>query len=281
MTQPIEDTVRAAVQGDRHALEALVKRVQDDVYQLARRMLWNPADAEDATQEILVRIVTNLGSFRAECAFSTWVFRVACNHLLNTRKSAMERRALTLEQFGEAVEDSILDPAADQPLEPERVALAKEVMVACTSGMLLCLDRDHRVAYILGEIVGFEGDEAAAILEVSPGAFRKRLSRARARIRDFMEAHCGLVNEDARCRCERQIGPATAKGRIDATALPLTSGPERHPEHPSLVESIREMGELHRSVRVFRGHPDHAAPQSILAHFRALLDSGRFRILSN
>jgi RNA polymerase sigma factor (sigma-70 family) len=281
MAESIEETVEAARQGDRLALETLVKTVQHDVYQLARRMLWNTADAEDAAQEILVKIVTNLATFRGESAFSTWVYRVACNHLLSARKSRTEQRAVTFESFAEALEHGLAEAGAEPHLGPDRSALATELMVACTNGMLLCLDRDHRVAYVLGEILGFDGEEAAQILKITPAAMRKRLSRARARLGAFMEEHCGIVSLEADCRCDRQLDSALRDARIDGSRLVFSGGPLRGPSDPSLRKPFEELHQLHRSLRVFRSHPEQAAPPTILARFRALLDSGKFSILSN
>ena len=79
----LSEQVSPAQTGDRAALEKVVGEIQDQVYRLAVQMLWHPEDAEDATQEILIRIITRLGSFKGESAFTTWVYRVACNYLLN------------------------------------------------------------------------------------------------------------------------------------------------------------------------------------------------------
>jgi DNA-directed RNA polymerase specialized sigma24 family protein len=67
-------------------------------------------------------------------------------------------------------------------------------MVGCTQAMLLCLDREHRIAYVLGDGLELNSGEAANICEISPAAFRKRLQRARERIQAFMQAHCGLLD---------------------------------------------------------------------------------------
>ncbi|HEX8945921.1 MAG TPA: sigma factor [Gemmatimonadaceae bacterium] len=83
----LEELAKRAVAGDGGALTAVVEGVQDDVYRLALRMLWHPQDAEDASQEILFKIVTSLATFRGESAFRTWALRVATNHLLNVRRS--------------------------------------------------------------------------------------------------------------------------------------------------------------------------------------------------
>ena len=72
-------------------------------------MLWHPEDAEDAPQEILIRIVIRLGSFRGESAFTTWVYRVAANYLLTTRKRRAKRTAATFEGFGKDLDEGLSD----------------------------------------------------------------------------------------------------------------------------------------------------------------------------
>src|SRR6185437_17097941 len=79
--------------------------------------------------------------------------------------------------------------------------LEQEVKIGCTSAMLLALDREHRVAYIVGDVFELRSDDAAYLLDIEPAAFRKRLSRARMRLRAFMQQHCGLIEGRASCRC--------------------------------------------------------------------------------
>jgi RNA polymerase sigma factor (sigma-70 family) len=86
----LERWVREANAGSRQALERILDAIQDKVYGLCVRMLWHPEDARDATQEILIRVMTRLANFRGESAFRTWVFRVGVNYLLDVRKSRME-----------------------------------------------------------------------------------------------------------------------------------------------------------------------------------------------
>src|SRR5262249_36909959 len=138
-----------------------------DVYRLALRFLWHPQDAEDATQEILVRIITGLAAFRGESSFRTWVYRIACNTLLSLRKKGrMEQRTLSFEEFGEDLVQGLSDePLADQGVD--QALLLEEVKIGCTLAMLLCLDREHRLAYILGEIVELDHNEAAEVLEIT------------------------------------------------------------------------------------------------------------------
>src|SRR5215831_7757277 len=98
---PLDELVTRAQHGDSAALGRLVERIQQKLYQLALRMLWHAEDAKDGTQEILVRVITHLASFRGESSFLTWAYRVAANHLASTRKSRLEKQNYTFQRFGE------------------------------------------------------------------------------------------------------------------------------------------------------------------------------------
>ena len=208
MTTPItiEDITRRALGGDREALDGLVRALQGDVYGLALRMLWNREDAEDATQEILVRIVTRLSRFGFRSSLKTWAYRIAVNYVLDVKKSAIERLHLSFERFADDL-DSGLQPASAS--DTEESLLIEEVKVSCSLAMLQCLDRPHRAAYVLGEIMELSGPEAADVLAISPELFRKRLQHAREAVLAFMKSHCGLVSDSASCQCHRRVAAAS------------------------------------------------------------------------
>jgi RNA polymerase sigma factor (sigma-70 family) len=281
-TAPIETLVERAKEGDRAALEAVLDGVSDRIYNLALRMLWHPADAEDATQEILIRIVTHLGSFRGESAFSTWSYRVAANYLLTTRKRRAEQEELTFERFAEQLDEGLAPEVPGPAAEVEDRLLAEEVKLGCSQGMLLCLDRDHRLAYIVGDVFGMTSQEAAEIVGISPVAFRKRLSRARTRLHTFMERKCGLVNPDNPCRCTRRIDHAVRIGRVDPDRLLFATHPVGGQSDDVTREVVREMDQLHSAADLLRGHPHYAAPGKAIEVIRGLLDgSPRLRVLAN
>src|SRR5262249_44830419 len=103
-------------------------------------MLWHPEDAEDAAQEILVRVVTRLGQFDFQSRLKTWVYRMATNYLLDVKKSCVERQRLTFTSFGEDLNEGL---STDGPPEYERSILTEEVKIGCSLGLLQCLDRPH------------------------------------------------------------------------------------------------------------------------------------------
>jgi len=103
----LEALATDAVTGDASAMEAVLAGVRDDVYGLALKMLWHPEDAADATQDVLIKVMTRLGTYRGEAALRTWVFRIAANHLLTVRRSRMERQALSFAAFAADLLDGL------------------------------------------------------------------------------------------------------------------------------------------------------------------------------
>lgn len=232
----LETLARQALDGDRQALDTLVRALQDDVYRLALRMLWNREDAEDATQEILVRIVTRLSQFQFRSGLKTWAYRLSVNYILDLRKSPIERRGLTFQQFADDLAGGI-DSAS--VAETERSVLIEEVKVGCSLAMLQCLDRPHRIAFVLGDVLELSGPEAAEILEIEPALFRKRLQLARAAVHDFLKSHCGLVSDSAACRCHRRV-PLSAASASETQPLNFASRATSFQEARALVRQVEE-----------------------------------------
>ncbi len=270
----VEDTelrrlASAAAAGDSAALERVVASVHDDVYRLALRMLWHPQDAEDAMQEALIRIMTRIGSYRGEAAFRTWAYRVAANHILNWRKSRAEQENLNFRRFADELHEDLEDP---DPATPDGDVLAQEVKLGCTLGMLLCLDRDHRLAYVLSDVFDVPSEDGAFICDVSPATFRKRASRARSQLREFVNVNCGLVEKSARCRCDRRVAAAVRIGRVRPDDLQFAQGVDAD-------AAVGDMEQLHDLASLMRNHPDYEARETVMHTIRGVIESGRFRVL--
>jgi RNA polymerase sigma factor (sigma-70 family) len=231
-------------------------------------MLWHPQDAEDATQEILIRVVTHISTFKKESSFRTWVYKIASNYLLTTRKRRAEKEEITFEKFAEQLDEGLSYTSGRPKAEEE--ALIEEIKIGCTQGMLLCLDRDHRLAYILGEILELDSQEAAYILGISNAALRKRLSRARKSIQDFMMRKCGIVNAKNSCRCAKRIPYAIRTGRLQRDHLLFAQHPVRASKQTT-IKQIRKLEELRRSAALYRSHPEYVAPVSLLQKLRSML----------
>lgn len=259
--------VARAVAGDQDALTEVVRRVQDPLYRLALRMTGAPADAEDAVQEILIRVLTRLATFQGEAALLTWTYRIALNHLIDVRRRS-GRELLTFDGYRQDLLDGIAAPAA---AGPESALLADEVRLLCTQALLQCLDRPGRAAYVLGHLLRLSSEESAWVLGISSATYRKRLERARRQVRDAMNERCGLLDRKAPCQCGKRIGYARAKGRIGAGG-PVLATHETVDARQTAVDlsRLRDVGDLMRS------HPNYAAPEARVGAVLALARSGRF-----
>lgn len=256
--------VEAARGGDRRALERVILRVQDDVFKLSLRMTACPDDARDACQEILIKVVTRLDSFRGDSSVRTWSYRIAVRHLLDRKKSRVEELAMSFERFGADLLDGLGAPESVDPL------LVEEVKLGCTLAMLTCLDREHRLAYVLADVFDLPHPLAADLCAIAEDAYRQRLSRARRALQTFTEAFCGLVDERAPCRCDKRVARAEELGRIERGRPRLA--------HAGAREATREMESLYDAARLMRSHPDYVAPEVVVAGVRAAL-GGSWRIV--
>ena len=215
-----DNLVARARGGDMDALDALVRRHQSWVFNLALRMAWRRDVAEDATQEILIKAVTKLSTFAGNSAFRTWLYRIAVNHLLNVRKSEMEEKKMTFTDMGASLDGVANEDLPDEHALPvETKLLVEEAKLGCITAMLMCLDRRQRLAFILGEVFGETSEAGAAAMDISPDNFRQLLSRARHDLYQFMNGKCGLVNQANPCRCARKANGFMKHGWLDANNL--------------------------------------------------------------
>ncbi len=240
------ELVEQAKNGDRAALEKLILRHQAWVYNIAVRMVFRPHDAEEVTQEVLVKVITKLSTFKGESTFRTWLYRIAANHVLNMKRRWAETRTTTFADYGAAIDGT---PDLDLP-DPKSVPvevplLVEEAKNGCTMGMLLCLDRKQRLIFTLGAILGASDTVGGEVLEMTTGNFRQSLARARRDLHSFMNNQCGLVNKTNPCRCPKKTRGFIEQGHVDPHHLLFV------PQHVERVrdiapESVREIEDVDR-----------------------------------
>ncbi|WP_298962122.1 RNA polymerase sigma factor [uncultured Roseibium sp.] len=258
--------VAAAQDGDRKALEEVLSSVEDLIHSLARRILVNPEDAREATQEILIQILTKLSTFRNESAFSTWAYQVAVRYLIAAKKHRDRDLGLTFEMFAADLETGLI---SDPPEAPDQALLLNELRISCTMAMLLCLSLDLRLAYVLGDVFELDHLEASKILELTPATFRKRLSRARASVEAFTSRHCGLVASEAKCRCPRRLPAAIKGGRVQAGTYPNSA--ESRMGYAQTRRQIDAVVDDLKTFKLQRSVPSHACPDDIRMRLRRIL----------
>ncbi|MEL7070974.1 MAG: RNA polymerase sigma factor [Cyanobacteria bacterium J06581_3] len=246
-----------AVDGDIDALTVLIRRHQRWVYNLALRLVVSPADADDLAQEAWIRIMTRLSQFRGASAFRTWAYRIVVNLFLDGKRRKLEQIITSFSDYGRELDSLPLETLALSPEhEPYRELIVEDAKVGCMLGMLLCLSREQRVAYVLGEIFDAPSAIAAEILDITPAAFRKRLERARRDLTSFMNQKCGLINKANPCRCRKKTQAFIKAGWVDPDSLKFTAQQVARLEQraASSSQSLDDLSET-QYADLFRAHP--------------------------
>lgn len=173
--QKLEALAEQAKAGSKEAVEEILIEIQDMVFNLSLRMLGTIHDAEDASQEILIKVMTHLSGFRGESAFTTWVFSIATNHLLNYKKHLFANAPLSFEFYGEDIVNGKTEDIPDMSGGVDKNLLEEELKMSCTNVMLQCLDGESRCIYILGTMFKADSRIAGEILGMTPEAYRQKL----------------------------------------------------------------------------------------------------------
>lgn len=234
------DLVDRAIAGDTEALEQLLASVHGRTFNLALRYLGTIPDAEDAAQEIAVKIMTRLSTFRKESAFSTWAYRIAVNHLKDCRTHRFANAPFSFEMYGADIADERARDVPDLTEGVDRDLLARELKLSCTNVMLQCLDADSRCAYVLGTMFKVDSATAAEVLGITPEAYRQRLSRARRTVAEFLRAYCQHGGSET-CSCERRVNFAIATHRLTPRNLAYVELTEDERAEDAFVNAMDEL----------------------------------------
>jgi hypothetical protein len=141
--------------------------------------------------------------------------------------------------------------------------------------MLMALDREQRLVYVLDVVFGLASPEAAEVLGITAAAYRQRLARARARLDGFAASTCGQVNREAACQCERQV-PALAHVRTISTVQPPSLVAIHRRERAEAERRFDDLVRMGDAAAVFRAHPEYQAPESVVQSIRTVLRAGGY-----
>lgn len=274
--EELKKLVDQAVAGDKDALETVILSVQDLVFNLSLRMLGTFPDAEDATQDILLKIITHLSSFKGDSAFSTWVFSIAANHLKNYKKHMFAQFPLSFEFYGNDIQNAKTDDVPDLTQNVEASILAEELKMSCTNVMLQCLDPESRCIFILGTMFQLDSRIAGEILEMTPEAYRQRLSRARRKMADFLGQYCGEYG-GGRCKCKDRVNYAIQNHRIHPLQLDYTAASEIPVQ--TIVDVKNAMEEIDGLSQDFSFCKPYRSPERTRNLIQEFLDSTQLSVV--
>lgn len=269
------EVIQEAAEGDKKALETVIFSVQDLVFNLSLRMLGTFPDAEDATQDILLKIMTHLSSFKGESAFSTWVFSIASNHLKNYKKHMFAKFPLSFEFYGTDIKNANIQDVPDLTQNVEQSILAEELKLSCTNVMLQCLDTESRCIFILGTMFRIDSRIAGDILGITPEAYRQRLSRVRKKVAEFLKEYCGAYGDGA-CCCKDRVNYAIQNHRINPAHLDFTTAvPKEMVEVKEAMEEIDDLSQKFSFCKTYQ------SPESLKRFIVEFLNSTSFSVVGN
>ena len=211
-------TVREAQAGSQKALEKLVKTHQEFIYNVALKLIRNPDEAADLSQEAMIKMITKLNQFKGKSNFRTWLYKIVINHFIKSKNRKSELEVGSFEKYGDFLDRVYSNEEMEVEEQKKRRDDIIYVRNRCMTSMLLCLDRQQRMVFILGAIFNIKSNTASQLLNITAENFRQQLSRAKADLFQFMENKCGLINPNNPCRCAKKTKGFIKDGLIDTSA---------------------------------------------------------------
>jgi len=179
--------VEASAAGDMAAFEELVRRYDRRLLRIAQQITQNSEDAQDVVQETFLKAFQKMHQFQGKSKFSTWLIRITLNQALMKMRKTRSSRELSLEHNdddGECVPMDVTDWSPDPEQLYSRAELQRILREALEN-----LVPPLRITFVLRDIEGLSIHEAAAVLNLNPGAVKARLYRARLRLREELSRH--------------------------------------------------------------------------------------------
>ena len=224
--------VKQAQEGSQKALEKLVKLHQRFIFNVALKLVRNANDAEDLSQEAIVKMITKLNQFKGKSSFRTWLYKIVVNHFIKSKKRKSEVEVSSFEKYGNFLDTAY--SAEEMTIEEHKKYNNDIIFIRnnCMTSMLLCLDRQQRIVFILGAVFNIRSNIASQLLDITADNFRQQLSRAKADLFRFMDNKCGLVNPNNPCRCAKKTKGFIKEGLIDTS---------KHRFKPELVKEVSDV----------------------------------------
>lgn len=246
-----KECIERAIHQDIEAQEEVIRSISDLVFNLSLRMLGDVDDAKDASQEIYMRILDKLSTFRFESEFSTWVYRVCVNYLLRAREQRSRYAGISFEIYQMDLIPEHFDVPYESILETKQ--LAEELKYSCSNVMLQCLDERSRCIYVLGTMFEVDAKRGSEIMNVTPENYRQILSRTKKKVHAFLASYCMM---NGNCDCMRRVGHAIRTHRIDPEKLnylSLKALPKEHiHEHTKKMEEFEAQSDFFKDLPYYR-----------------------------
>lgn len=241
-------------------LTRLLEEIKNQIFNLSIRMLSNVQLAEDATQDILLKIINQIDTLKDENKFEPWALTIAKNYLLNVIKEDSRFKRISFEVMEKDCNIPMNEFYLNDIPDLDKNKMLIELKISCSQAMLMCLSKEERYIYILSSMFELNSVNGSAIMGITPDNYRQKLHRAKLRLKNFLENNCGLINKSATCKCNKRLDYAISNGRISKERLTFTE--EKYLSDEMNIKSFIEIMEKYEDYSdVFTQNPQYVMPE--------------------
>jgi len=258
--------IKATLSGDKIALDMLIKRHYSYTFNISLKMLYSHQDAEDVNQEIWIKTITQLKNFQFKSSFRTWLYRITVNHILDMKKKSVE---IAISKGFDGYTNNLANISNQELNKEEKIVLkdaVEEAKISCMSGMLMCLDREQRLIYVLGDIFNIDHKLGSEIFDIKPDSYRQN-------------KQCSLVNKNNPCTCSKKTKGFIKAGYVNPENLKFNAN-FKNRIYDRLVEKSDELDNIKDNYhsRLFQEHPFEEKTITILDE---ILNDSKLKTLLN
>lgn len=178
--------LRKAKNGDVEAFEKLIEGCQKRVFNIALRMLGNPDDASEMSQEVFIKIFRSLDGFKENSSFYTWVYRITTNICLDELRKRKNSQVISLDETI-SIKDNELKPQVEDKSPTPDIEAEKKELRRVVNSAIKSLPEEHKIVVVLRDIQGFSYEEIAKILNCPEGTVKSRINRARQSLKEILK----------------------------------------------------------------------------------------------
>lgn len=256
-------------------LEACYKNYHDRLYRAAYRITGNHEDAEDALQEAYLLAYQAFPAFRGQSAVSTWFYRITVN---SAHKFIRQRKGFPVSAMARSAgisEAAFFERLADHE-DVEDTVVTENIRETCLQMFLECMPRKQRIAFVLNVLMELPGNEVAEIMEITTGAVKTNVYRARQHMLNTMEGRCALIKAGNPCRCALWAAYTVKNGK---DVLFSNSTPVRNSNLDYKTLALSELNFLEKVMALYNASPGGCTGDEFIERMRILIVEGDLHLL--
>jgi RNA polymerase sigma-70 factor (ECF subfamily) len=269
-----KELIRNLKNGSEESFSFLYGAYGKKIYNLAYRMIGNPEDAEDITQETFLQAYRHIENFNEESHIYTWLYTITKNSCYRVLQNQKKNSFTSLESLIHTAQDHQLPKDIT---DREREFLINQIKEGCLTGLLRRLSFYQRVAFILHVLVHLPIREVAEILDKSEGATKVLIHRARQNLKGFLCKNCSLYDKENSCRCENLISFSLNQGWISRPSKGTL-------EETSSIQSERieaEIEHVRRIAALYDSLADQKPPENLSQRIQHVISNQDWAIFHN